>query len=100
MISMTTNGMEPVAKIEIFSGPNCGFCASAKRLLDQKGMIYIDFDIVADDANREELLRRLPRSRSIPQIFINGEHIGGYDDLCLIDASGRLRDMTGIMERS
>ena len=95
---MTTNGMEPVAGIEIFSGPNCGYCASAKRLLDRRGMTYIDYDIAADDAHREELLRRLPRSRSIPQIFINGEHIGGYEDLCLIDGSGRLRDMTGNVE--
>ena len=59
-------------------------------------MTYIVYDIAADDAHREELLRRLPRSRSIPQIFINGDHIGGYDDLCLIDDSGRLRDMTGL----
>lgn len=95
---MTTNGMEPVARIEIFSGPDCVYCASAKRLLDRRGMTYIDYDIAADDAHREELLRRLPRSRSIPQIFINGEHIGGYEDLCLIDGSGRLRDMTGNVE--
>lgn len=97
---MTSNGMEAVAKIEIFSGPNCGFCASAKRLLDQRGLTYIDLDIAAYDTHREELLRRLPRSRSIPQIFINGEHIGGYDDLCLIDSSGRLRDMIGNVEIS
>ena len=83
-----------MAKIEIFSGPECGYCESAKRLLDQRGLAYIDYDITADDSHRNELLRRLPRARAIPQIFIYGEHIGGYEDLRLIDETGRLQTMT------
>ncbi len=74
-----------MAKIEIYSGPGCSYCEAAKLLLDQKGVAYVDYDIVANPEHREELLRRLPRSRAIPQIFINGEHVGGYDDLCLFE---------------
>ena len=72
-------------KIEIFSGPGCNYCESAKRLLDEKKKSYVDYDIVDKPEHREELLRRLPRIRAIPQIFINGQHVGGYDDLCLFD---------------
>ncbi len=82
-----------MANIEIFSGQNCGYCTAAKRLLDLKGLTYADYDISADDTHREEFARRLPRARSIPQIFISGEHIGGYDDLVLLNESGGLADL-------
>jgi len=77
-------------KIEVFSGANCGYCERAKALLDGKGLAYADLDISAHAGNRAELLRRLPRVKSIPQIFIAGEHIGGCEDLQLLDDSGRL----------
>ena len=76
--------------VEIFSGPNCSYCARAKALLEEKGIAYTDRDIAADQANRDELVRRLPRAKVIPQIFIDGDHIGGYEDLCLLDERGRL----------
>ncbi len=84
-----------MAKIEVFSGPECGYCAKAKALLEDRGLAYEDLDIVAQDANRAELIRRLPRALVVPQIFIDGEHIGGYEDLCLLDDTGRLDRMTG-----
>lgn len=84
-----------MAKIEIFSGPNCAYCSASKSLLDLKGLAYTDYDISADDQHRQEFARRLPRARSIPQIFINGEHIGGHEDLVLLSTSGRLADLTG-----
>ncbi len=79
-----------MAKIEIFSSPNCGYCEQAKALLDGKGWAYEDLDIAGEAGYRDELLRRLPRVRSLPQIFIAGEHIGGYEDLRLLDKQGRL----------
>lgn len=82
-----------MARIEIFSGPKCGYCARAKAILDGKGLAYDDYDISGDAGQREELLRRLPRVRSIPQIFIAGEHIGGYEDLCRLAESGRLDEL-------
>ncbi len=84
-----------MAKIEIFSALDCGYCQRAKELLDGKGLAYREFDIAADPAQLEELRRRLPRSKAIPQIFIDGEHIGGYEDLCLLDERGELEALRG-----
>lgn len=85
---------EGAAKIEIFSAPNCGYCDAAKTLLRERSLAFTERDISAD-GHREELLVRLPRTKSVPQIFIGGAHIGGYEDLCLLDESGRLKEMTG-----
>ena len=68
--------------VEIFTGPRCGYCTAAKSLLQQLGMSYTERD-VRDPEVLQEMRVRLPRSKSIPQIFIDGEHIGGYDDLRL-----------------
>ena len=84
-----------MAKIEIFSAPNCGYCQRAKALLDRKGLTYRELDIAADPVQLEELRRRLPRSKAIPQIFIDGDHIGGYEDLCLLDERGKLDALSG-----
>lgn len=82
-----------MAKIEIFSGPQCGYCESAKALLRTKGLEFEDMSI-EDEANRTAFAQRLPRARSIPHIFIDGEHIGGYEDLCILDEKGRLDTLT------
>ena len=84
-----------MATVEIFSSPGCGYCERAKQRLAAKGIAYVDLDIAGDDKHRAELLRRLPRARALPQIFIDGEHIGGFDDLCLLDETGRLDALTG-----
>ena len=81
-------------KVEVFSGPACGYCRRAKALLDGKGVAYADLDISLA-AHREEFARRLPRARSIPQIFIDGQHIGGFEDLEILDGAGRLDEMLG-----
>ncbi len=81
-----------MAKIEIFSGPDCGYCERAKALLNERGLDYVDYDI-SNEAHRAEFARRLPRARTIPQIFIGGEHIGGEQDLAIIDGDGRLDKM-------
>lgn len=76
-------------RIEVFSGPNCGYCARAKALLDARHLPYVDIDISVE-ANRARLLERLPRSRTIPQIFIDEQHIGGCEDLEILDRNGTL----------
>ncbi len=73
--------------IEIFTASRCGYCDRAKALLDDRGFAYADLDISADPAQLEAFRRRLP------QIFVGGEHIGGYEDLCLLDSSGKLADI-------
>ena len=84
-----------MAMIEVFSGPNCGYCARAKAILDSRGLAYQDRDISTADGHREELIERLPRVRAIPQISIAGEHIGGCEDLQIIADSGKLDELVG-----
>lgn len=69
-----------VSKVEIFTGPGCGYCVAAKQLLVRKGFGFTERD-VSDPKVMAEMRARLPRARTIPQIFINGAHIGGFDDL-------------------
>lgn len=77
-------------KIEIFSTPQCSYCDAAKKLLDEKGIAYSNLDVMSDPAILADFQARLPRAKAVPQIFIDGEHIGGYEDLRLIEQAGRL----------
>ncbi len=81
-----------MAKIEVFSGPHCGYCERAKHLLSTKGAAFEEFDVSSDE-HRDEFIRRLPRARSVPQIFIDGEHIGGCEDLEILEKDGRLDEL-------
>ena len=77
------------AKVEIFTSANCPYCGWAKRLLDKKGVAYEEFRVDLDDKAQDELSQRTDH-RSIPQIFIDGNHVGGYDDLVELDQDGGL----------
>lgn len=68
--------------IEIFTGPGCSHCRAAKALLKTHKLTFTERD-VSDSAVLAEFRERLPRSRSLPQIFVDGEHIGGLEDLRL-----------------
>ena len=78
-----------MAKIEIYTTPFCGYCARAKGLLDSKGAAYDEMDVMMDDKKRTEMRERAKRS-TVPQIFINGQHIGGSDDLAALEQAGKL----------
>jgi len=67
-------------EIEIFTGPGCRYCEAAKALLEQRGLAYRERD-VGDAEVLAEFRRRLPRVRSLPQVFADGKHVGGYEDL-------------------
>lgn len=79
-----------VAKVEIYSSPFCGYCARAKRLLASKGVEYIDYDVLADSSLRDEMVERAGGRTTVPQIFIDGKHVGGSDDIHALDREGRL----------
>lgn len=79
--------------IEIYTTPICGYCRMAKRLLDQKGLTYIETDVMAAPEKREEMTRRARGGRTVPQIFIGGEPVGGCDDLHALERSGALDRM-------
>jgi len=66
-------------QIEIYTKSYCPYCAAAKKLLKQLGWSYTEYEISSDFRKREEMVRRSAR-RTVPQLFINDEHIGGYDD--------------------
>ena len=82
-------------KVETFTGANCAYCVAAKNLLKAKGLDYEEFRIDLDPARREEMLTRSANRRTVPQIFINGEHVGGFDDLAAAERSGKLAQLIG-----
>ena len=82
-----------MAKVEIYTGMFCGYCERAKRLLKQKGVDYIEIPV---DTNADERMRMVERAggrRTVPQIFIDGEHVGGSDELHALDRAGKLDPM-------
>lgn len=79
-----------MAKVEIYTSPFCGYCFRAKRLLDSKGVSFEEFDVMMDQAKREEMVERAAGRSTVPQIFIDGRHIGGCDELHALDKAGKL----------
>jgi glutaredoxin 3 len=77
------------ARIEMYTTSWCPYCARARALLQAKGAAFEEISIEADPAQREVMIRRSGRS-TVPQIFIDGAHIGGSDDLHTLDAAGSL----------
>lgn len=79
-----------MAKIEVYTGTYCPYCVRAKELFKKKGVDFIEIDVTDDDAGRLTMMERSNGRRTIPQIFINDQHIGGCDDLYALDAKGEL----------
>ena len=78
-----------MAKIEVYCSGFCSYCVMAERLLESKGAEYEVLRVDNDSKLYEEMLTRSQR-RTVPQIFINDQHIGGYDDLSQLDREGGL----------
>lgn len=75
--------------VEIYTAEYCSYCQRAKQLLDKKGVNYTEIRVDLDAAKREEMIQRTGR-RTVPEILINGELIGGFDDLWAYEQSGKL----------
>lgn len=75
--------------ITLYSTPQCPYCVRAKALLDSKGLAYDEIDIASNTQLQLDMFARTGL-RSVPQIFIDGIAIGGFDQLAMLDASGRL----------
>lgn len=84
-----------MASIEIYTKKWCPYCAKAKALLESKGLDYQAIDVTSDISREREMIRRSAR-RTVPQIFIEGQSIGGYDDLALLNATAELDRILGI----
>ena len=83
-----------MAKIEIYTTPWCGYCARAKALLEKKGAAFEETDVMEDAVKRSEMRERSRRT-TVPQIFINGQHVGGSDELAALEQAGKLDALLG-----
>jgi glutaredoxin 3 len=79
-----------MSKIELYSTAVCPYCVSAKNLLKAKGLEWTEVRIDTDPAQRDAMLTRSGGRRTVPQIFVNDQHVGGFDDLLAADRSGQL----------
>jgi glutaredoxin 3 len=84
------------AEVEICSGFLCGYCFAAKRLLRRKGVAFEDRNVSLRPGLRMKMMNRAGGRHSVPQIFINGRHIGGCDELLALNAAGTLDTLLGI----
>ena len=76
--------------VEIYTSPLCGFCHAAKRLLNAKGAAFVEVDVWAEPERKAEMVQRANGGRTVPQIFIGGQHVGGSDDLHALERAGKL----------
>ncbi|ATX80896.1 glutaredoxin 3 [Mariprofundus ferrinatatus] len=79
-----------MANIEIYSGDFCPYCVRAKSLLKKKGVEFTEYNVQRDMKRQAEMLERAGGARTIPQIFIDGRHVGGCDELYALDSQGKL----------
>lgn len=83
-----------MARVDVYTTPACGYCVRAKRLLQARGIPYEEHDVANDDELRAHVMGRSGR-QTVPQIFIDGRSIGGYEELAALDASGELAALVG-----
>lgn len=82
-----------MAKVEIYTSPLCGYCHAAKRLLTKKGVEFEETNVMTTRGARAIMMDRAGGKTSVPQIFINGTHVGGSDELHELDFDGELDPM-------
>ncbi len=85
-----------MAEVELYTTKYCPYCTRARALLQRKGVAYVDIDINDEPDRRSEMVRRANGRSTVPQIFIDGDHIGGCDDLVALDRAGRLDRKLGL----
>jgi glutaredoxin 3 len=81
------------ANVEIYTWQTCPYCIRAKLLLWWKGVNFTEYKIDGDEAARKAMAQRANGRRTVPQIFINNQHIGGCDDLYSLDGKGQLNSL-------
>ena len=77
-------------EIDIYTSPLCGYCTIAKKLLVKKGVDFKEFDVLKDRSLKSTMVERSNGSKTVPQIFINRQHIGGWEQLVRLDQDGTL----------
>ena len=82
--------------IEIYTGPLCAFCDRAIALLNKKGVSFKKIDLASDPNKMEDMIKKTNGMRTVPQIFIDGLHIGGSDKLQDLENDGKLNSLLGV----
>ena len=88
-------GERNLAEVDIYTTPFCGFCYRAKALLEGKGVRFTEIDVTVTPGARQEMMDRAGGNRKVPQIFIGGRHVGGYEDLFDLESQGGLDSLLG-----
>lgn len=79
-----------MASVVIYTRQYCGYCSAAKALLEKKGVDYVEHDATGKPEIRSEMIDKAHGRTTFPQIFINGQHVGGCDDIHALDRAGKL----------
>ena len=79
--------------ITMYTGPMCNFCDAAKRLLSRNNLKYEEIDISMKDGLRDEMIKKSNGKRTIPQIFFDNYHVGGYVELRALEKENKLKDL-------
>jgi glutaredoxin 3 len=87
-----------MSRIILYTTPYCGYCRAAKHLLNRKGAVFTEIDVSEDLALRQEMIDRAYGRRTVPQIFINGTHIGGYHELAGLERAAKLDPLLAEVE--
>ena len=80
-------------KIKIYTGPMCNYCEAAKRLLTRNNTIYEEINISNVEGAMDEMIKKSNGKRTIPQIFFDEKHIGGYDEVRALEKENKLQDL-------
>jgi glutaredoxin 3 len=84
-----------MARVEVYTTSSCPYCVQAKRLLGARKIAYEEVNVEDDSELRADVMQRAGGRRTVPQIFIGGQSIGGYEELAALDAAGKLAEMVG-----
>ena len=85
-----------MVNVEVYSTAWCPYCRGAKRLLEAKGVTYVEIDVDTDPRLRREMIERAQGRFTVPQVFADGRHLGGFDDLVALDRKGELDPLLGL----
>ena len=80
-------------KITIYTGPFCNYCDAAKRLLSRNNATYTEIDIAKVEGAMDEMISKANGKRTIPQIFFDDQHIGGYDEVRTLEKENKLKEL-------
>ena len=82
--------------VEIYTGPYCAYCDRAKALLNKKGVSFKEINLASDPNKIDEMIKKTNGMKTVPQIFVDGQHIGGNDKLQTLENEGKLNSLLGV----